>query len=211
MPQPHGHFLEQGPARPMSAGFARALARRVYAGRSDISPELARHAEQLAKMVPEAPGRVHSLGAWTDEATRGALRASLPPELAGAMRPSFEWYGCRGAGFHTDAHYDAVLFGAWCLAGPDRDIVFGRTARRLPCGIGALLVFDPYEPHAVLDAGHAQYRRELYELAPASLYLAFELELQPPLRESFGIDEALAGLPAITSATPVNAETGALG
>ena len=195
----------------MAAGFARSLALRAFSAVCPVPGSLVHEAAQLAKRVPSQPGRVHQMGPFFDKLAHGSLSDCLPQELAAAMRGQFEWYGCRAAGFHTDAHYDAVLFGAWCLAGPDRELVFGRCGKRLPCGVGSLVIFDPFEPHAVLDPGQARYERDRYLDAPASLLLAFELDLLPAVRRQFGIGDAVAGCRAVSSATPVNAETGAIG
>ena len=194
-------------APPLSAGAGRSLARRIWHGRAPASPALRQRAEQLGLESPQQPGRVHQLGRFEDERAFQALHRSLPTGLAAALRPQFEWYGCRGAGFHTDAHYDAVLFGAWCLAGLPRDIAFDGGVR-LRCAAGDLVVFDPFQPHAVLDPGQPLYRRECYEGAPASVFAGFELELSDAVRQCFGIGEAEPGAFSIGSATAVNAETG---
>jgi hypothetical protein len=211
MPAAHGRYVEHPGPIQVSAGGARALARRLWHGRMPAPARLQQQASELAAAVPTAPGRVHSLGPFEDQSGDLALRAALPPSLAALLRPQFEWYGCRGAGFHTDAHYDGVLFGAWCLAGPNRTIVFARSGLRLACAAGDLVVFDPFEPHAVLDAGRPHYRREHYLDAPASVLLAFELQLAGSLRKQFGIAEPAPGALTISSATVVNAETGAIG
>ncbi len=205
-----GRFVEQQVASAASAGHARSLAQRLWHGHCAVDPELRQRASQLAAAAPALPGRVHGLGSFTDDAALQALSAALPLKLAAALSTKFEWYGCRGAGFHTDAHYDAVLFGAWCLAGPPREIVFARSGLRLPLSIGWMVVFDPFEPHAVLDAAHAGYTREAYQGAPANLFLAFELALTQALRARFGIGPAPAGAYAISSSTAVNAETGTI-
>jgi len=72
------------------------------------------------------------------------------------------------------------------------------------------VVFDPFEPHAVLEPGASLYRRERYDGAPVSLFVGFELELTPAVRELFGIGEAPAGAPVLASSVAINAETGAL-
>jgi len=194
----------------MSAGAGRSLARAVWHGRATPPEPLRTRAGSLAEHTPPVPGRVHGLGRFEDEAARRALGASLPRELAAALRPQFEWYGCRGAGFHTDAHYEAVLFGAWYLAGPPRDLVFAPAGPNLRCEVADFVVFDPFQPHAVLDPGCSRYDREHYAQAPASLFLGFELELTVPVCERFGIGPAETGALAIGSATAVNAETGAI-
>jgi hypothetical protein len=205
-----GRLIELPATAPMTAGAGRSLARRVWHGRAAVPQSLRQLAADLAEQTPQVPGRVHELGRFEDEAGRGALGASLPPEAAAALRARFEWYGCRGAGFHTDAHYETVLFGAWCIAGPPRDVVFAPGGLNLRCAEGDLVVFDPFQPHAVLDPGCGRYDREHYVRAAASLFLGFELELTKEVCERFGVDPAEPGALAIGSATAVNAETGAI-
>jgi len=192
----------------MAAGASRGLARRIWHGRLPIPPELGRCAAQLAQQTPATPGRVHTLGRFADESALLTLRAGLPAAFGSALRPEFEWYGCKGAGFHTDAHYDAVLFGAWLLAGPPRDIAFAEPPLRLACSAGDAVVFDPFQPHAVLDPGEAGYERGRYLPAAPNVFLGFELELTDIVRRQFGIGPAETGAFSIGSATPVNAETG---
>ena len=102
-------------------------------------------AHTIAARHGDGRGRVQAAGAFADEAVLAALRAALPPDLAQAVRPRFEWYSCRGAHFHNDAHYGDVLFGAWCVAGPVTNIVFPRTGWRVASTIGTAIVFDPFE------------------------------------------------------------------
>jgi hypothetical protein len=157
-----------------------------------------------------APGRVHGLGRFASPPIRSALAGALPAAVRDSLRGQFEWYACRGAFFHNDAHYGAVLFGAWCVGGPPREIVFARAGVRLPAAPGDWVVFDPFEPHAVLDLGSACYRREGYEGAQASLFLGFELRLDEAVRRAFGIGPAPAGAPLLASSIAISAETGAL-
>jgi hypothetical protein len=207
-------FLSRGrlialPSAPLrSAGGCRSLAGWVWQTRAAAPAPLERRAAQLAKETPSPPGRVHDLGRFEDETSWRSLRSRLPDHLAAALRPPLEWYGCRGAGFHTDAHYSTVLFGAWYLAGPPRNLVFGDPALQLACANGELVVFDPFQPHAVLDSGQARYDRERYLAAPASVFLGFELELTGAIRRRFGIGPAEPDAFAVSSSTAVNAETG---
>jgi hypothetical protein len=157
-----------------------------------------------------APGRVHGLGRFGSSEVRAALAAALPARLRDSLRSKFEWYACRGAFFHNDAHYGEVLFGAWCVAGPKREIVFARAGARVPAGPGDWVVFDPFEPHAVLDTGTERYQRAHYDRAPVSLFLGFELELDEGVRRAFGIGPALAGSPVLASSVAINAESGEL-
>ena len=154
------------------------------------------------------PGRVHGLGRFASREIRSALAAALPGALRESLRGEFEWYACRGAFFHNDAHYSAVLFGAWCVAGPPREIVFSRAFARCPAAMGDWVVFDPFEPHAVLDRADDRYRQEHYDGAPVSLFLGFELALDEPVRRAFGIGPPQAGAPVLASSVAINAETG---
>jgi len=162
----------------------------------------------MAEQTPASPGRVHGLGQFRDESAWQQLHACLPAHLAVALRGQFEWYACRGAGFHTDAHYPSVLFGAWHLAGPARDIVFADPWLRVGCASGELVIFDPFQPHAVLDPGEERYRRDRYATAAASVFLGFELELTDAVRQQFGVGPPESDALSISSATAVNAETG---
>lgn len=156
------------------------------------------------------PGRVHSLGRFGSSEIRAPLASAMPPALREPLRSEFEWYACRGAFFHNDAHYGEVLFGAWCVAGPRREIVFARAGARAAAGPGDWVVFDPFEPHAVLDPGEHRYRRERYVGSPVSLFLAFELRLDQAACEAFGIGPPIPGTPVLASSAAINAETGAL-
>ncbi len=155
-----------------------------------------------------SPGRVIGLGRFANSAIHSALAAALPDGLGEALRGQFEWYACRAAFFHTDAHYGAVLFGAWCVAGPPREIVFARASARCPAGEGDWAIFDPFEPHAVLDRATDSYQRERYDGAPVSLFLGFELELDEPVRRAFGIGPPRPGSLVLASSVAINAETG---
>jgi hypothetical protein len=202
-------FVEMAcaPAVCRCAGAAdRGSATRVLFGRREVPPEV---------MLPDAsavaaPGRVHGLGSFRAEAVRAALADALPPALRDSLRATFEWYACRGAFFHNDAHYGEVLFGAWCVAGPPREIAFARAGLRLPAGPGDWVVFDPFEPHAVLDGGADRYRREDYDGAPASVFIGFELQLDEPVRRAFGIGPPRASSPVLASSVAIHAESGAL-
>jgi hypothetical protein len=179
-----------------------------------IEPDAAARARAqavAASLAGAAPGRVESGGTFEDAALGAALRRALPSEIAAALRPRFEWYGCRGAFFHNDAHFGDVLFGVWCLAGPARDLVFARLERRIPVAVGAAVVFDPFEPHAVLDRGAARYDRTDYEGAPIGVFLGFELALDAAVRSAFGIGAPIAAALELSSRVAVHAETGALG
>ena len=202
------HFIDlNGPAatcRPQ-AGGDRAAARRVLVGH--MSPE---HIAAPRPPSNTSPGRVVSLGRFVDDGIRAALAAVLPPSLIAALRAEFEWYACRGAFFHNDAHYGGVLFGAWCVSGPARELVFARSGIRVPVEPSDWVAFDPFEPHAVLDKGAAGYARDRYVIAPASVFVGFELALDDAVRSAFRIGPPEAAAPLLTSAVAINAETGAL-
>lgn len=167
-------------------------------------------AAQAAAAAPVASGRVHGGGSFVHAGAWAALQQALPAPLAAALRPNLDWYVCRGAFFHTDAHYGDVLFGAWCMRGPARELVFPRLALKVPAAVGDCAVFDPFEPHAVLAPGAAAYEREAYEGTEPSVFLGFELELTDAVRAAFAIGAAPADGPELSSRTAVNAETGEL-
>jgi len=158
-----------------------------------------------------AVGRVDSAGAFEDAEITRALSAALPDLFVHALSPRMDWYGCRGAHFHNDAHFEDVLFGVWCVAGPDRELVLPRVACHLPAGVGSIVVFDPFEPHAVLDRGVDRYRREDYDGSAPSIFLGFELRLTATMREAFGVTDPVSRTDwTLSSRVPVHAETGAL-
>jgi len=188
------------------AGAAdRGIARRLLSGHRPV-PAIA--LPDVATV--NIPGRVFGLGRFRDQAVSTSLCAALPEALRTALRPDLEWYACRGAFFHNDAHYGGVLFGAWCIDGPRREIVFARSGVRLPASPGDWIVFDPFEPHGVLDEGAIRYERRRYVGAPASIFIGFELALDVKVLSEFGIASAAAGAPVLASGAAINAETGAL-
>jgi len=199
--------LDASPLLAASASGLRPLARHVAQAFRTPSPQLVARALAVGNERFEV-GRVHSGGAWTDDGLRLEIGSGLDPGLRSALRTRFEWYICRGAFFHTDAHYSDVLFGIWYLSGPPVDIVFGRAGLRLSADPGTLAVFDPFEVHGVLRRDAAAYRADDYVNAETSVFAGFEVDLVEPVRERFGI----AGLPAdarvVSSATRVSATTG---
>ncbi|HUL63844.1 MAG TPA: hypothetical protein VLW55_04445 [Burkholderiaceae bacterium] len=153
-------------------------------------------------------GRVESLGTFEDIEIERELRQGLPESLASFARSRLEWYGCRGAFFHNDAHYDGVLFGIWSILGPARDVVFPRLDCRLSSAVGSMAVFDPFEPHGVLDAAAVTYRAEDYEGAKPSVFLGFEITLSAEVREAFGIAPAHERGLTLSSRIAINPENG---
>lgn len=200
----------------------RRAARRIACGRLPAGIRLTRQAQEIVASRSAAgelvPGRVLCTGSFEDPTLFRRLARRLPAACAAALRPQFEGYACRGAHFHTDAHYGDVLFGAWCVSGPAREIVFPRLGLRLPGAVGCWVLFDPFEPHAVLDRGAPRYRRDDYEQAEPNGLVGFEVRLTPGVRAAFGIDAApgdaaqrdSGSLPALSSARRVDPETGAL-
>ena len=198
--------LPCAPAVCRGPAAARGSAARLLIGR------LALPALDLPDTGPVVvPGRVHSLGRFKRDGLHKALADALPAALRNSLRTGFEWYACRGAFFHNDAHYGTVLFGAWCVAGPPREIVFARAGTRVPAGPGDWVIFDPFEPHAVLDPGtDDRYTREHYAGAPASLFVGFELHLDERVVDAFAITPAHPDAPVLASSVAIHAETGAL-
>jgi hypothetical protein len=191
-------------------GLTRSLAARLW--HADRAPSAGLRARTaLARLgLTGAIGRVESAGPFEDAALERELKTALPDLIAAAVRTSMEWYGCRGAFFHNDAHYEGVLFGVWSIAGPARELVFPRIDRRLNAAVGSIVIFDPVEPHAVLDPQAARYRREDYETAEPNVFLGFEVALSPEVRDAFGIGPARGSSMPLSSRIAVNPETGAL-
>lgn len=209
-----GTFLSQGcPAVCESGARYRSAATRIFASTYTPGRALRRAAQAVAKRCPLGAGRVHALGDFEDGRARKELAAALPGGLE--LRQRFEWYACRGAAFHNDAHYADVLFGAWCVDGPPREIVFPRCALRAPAAVGEFVVFDPFEPHAVLDPGCTTYTQESYAGSNANVFVGFEIVIDATAEELFGIrqlahDEHRPGQILLSSRIPINAETGAI-
>jgi len=93
--------------------------------------------------------------------------------------------------FHTDAHYDEVLFGAWCMAGPMREFVsrHGAAARVRGRRSGRVSIRSS---RCSAGSGQLRYDRERYVAAAATVFLGFELERPAEVRERFGIGSGQA-------------------
>ena len=199
-------------APPLLAGSGtslRAVARRVACGSRQPDESLVLRARAAGGSdVPV--GRVHSAGTWSDGRVGRELAAALGDPLAKALRPTFEWYLCRGAFFHTDAHYTGVMFGIWYLDGPAVDIVFPRADVRVPAAPGSIVIFDPFEVHGVLRSGASEYAAGDYAERARSVFAGFELELDRAVQRAFGITAPAAGARVVSSRTRVSATTGAL-
>lgn len=189
-------------------GGRRSSATRLLAGSLALPLGLRETANPVA-FDAAAPGRVVSGGTFELAEAHAALAAALGPVLAASLRRSFEWYVCRGAFFHNDAHYAGVLFGAWCVDGPVREVAFSRLGLRAAVAPGDWVVFDPFEPHAVLDPGTPTYDRARYADARPSVFAGFEIELNEVTRAAFAIAEDAQGI-ELSSRTRINAETGAI-
>jgi hypothetical protein len=188
-------------------GTARSLARRI--GRARLQPIAALQvigAEHAARVT--TAGRVCSAGRFRDPSVHDALAGLLGPRLANRLRPEFEWYVCRSAFFHNDAHYGDVLFGVWCVAG-DVQLVFPRADVRLGATTGEVVVFDPFEIHGVLARGATVFEPERQAANEASVFVGFELSLEADVREAFGITEAGGGV-VIASATRISPRDGTI-
>jgi hypothetical protein len=187
----------------MPAGGVRGVAGKIgYAHSADRLPD------PPAGEVPR-PGRVCSAGAWQSALVHSALAAMLGAPLAPSLRTRLEWYLTRGAFFHNDAHYEGVLFGVWCIAGPPAELVFPRLGVRIDASPGRLAVFDPFEVHGVLSPGRDRYASEDYDHSPASVFVGFELELTAAVAQTFDVAPA-ADAPTLSSATRIDPTTGAV-
>jgi len=202
------HYLSVD-ASPLLARAAalRPVATRVAHGFRAPDAALAARAAALAPEL--AVGRVCTAGAWGDAAVHAALADALDAPLRPALRRGFEWHLCRGALFHTDAHYGDVLFGVWCAAGPAMDLVFPRAGIRIASRPGTIAIFDPFEVHGVLRPGADEYRAEDYASAAISAFVGFELAMDDAVRERFGIADGVSDARIVSSNTRVAAATGA--
>lgn len=188
----------------------RSIATRFWRNERTPDAGLTAAGREIAGRLTGRAGRVESGGTFENPQVSAEVARALPDELRSFLRPAFEWYGCRGAFFHNDAHYDGVLFGVWSLDGPPRDVVFSRVGVRARAAIGCLVVFDPYEPHAVLAPGKKRYLAEDYAGAEANLFLGFELTLAPEVRRAFGVGAAEPRRMTLSSRIAINPETGAI-
>ena len=155
-----------------------------------------------------AVGKVHAAGTWQCPTARTQLAEALGDPLGAALRASFEWYYCRGAFFHNDAHYDARLFGVWCITTPRCDLVFPRIDVRVAVASGSIVVFDPFEVHGVLVPGHSAYTAGDYQCSGASVFLGFELDITRAVADLFGIHDRTDPGFVISSQTRIDAASG---
>lgn len=191
-----------------AAGIARSIARAIAVGDRTPDAVLSARAHDIAG-GDCAIGKVHARGMWQESVVQTQLAEALGGALAPALRADFEWYYCRGAFFHNDAHYDARLFGVWYVFGPPVELVFPRATVRLGVGPGSIVVFDPFEVHGVLAPGRSSYAATDYQSADASVFLGFELDITPVIADAFDIHDGLDG-PVISSRTRISAASGAI-
>ncbi len=187
-------------------GVVRSIAKAVAVGLCVPDATLQERAREIVGLRG-AVGKVHAGGCWQDPAVHQQLAEALGTHLGPALRQDFEWYYCRGAYFHNDAHYDARLFGVWCIESPPMQLVFPRAALRLTVGPASVVVFDPFEVHGVLAPGCSTYAANDYQSAEASAFVGFELEITPALADAFDIKDDASG-PVISSRTRINASSG---
>ncbi|MEP6607410.1 MAG: hypothetical protein ABJA83_01885 [Burkholderiaceae bacterium] len=191
-----------------SGGIARSIATNIAYGVCNVDASLRVRANGAGNAASVA-GRVYSHGTWRDPAVRAQLSEKLGLSLASALREDFEWYCCRGAFFHNDAHYEARLFGIWCITGPRAELVFPRAAVRLECAPGTIGVFDPFEVHGILRASANVFSAGDYDATEASVFVGFELDLTLAVAAAFCIKPGMAGR-LISSRTRISASSGEL-
>ena len=184
------------------------MAQSVAVGKCVADSTTCARARALAVHVG-AVGKVHAAGNWQDAAVRQHLANALGTRLGSALRPDFEWYYCRGAFFHNDAHYDARLFGVWYIEGPPMQLVFPRAALRVDLARSSVVVFDPFEVHGVLAPGSPAYAANDYQSIPASVFVGFELDINDDVAKTFGIDDDITGQ-VISSKTRIDPASGAI-
>jgi hypothetical protein len=191
-----------------AAGVARSIARAIAFGERAPDATLSARAHDVARS-DGAIGKVHARGIWQEPAVQAQLADVLSGPLAPALRADFEWYYCRGAFFHNDAHYDDRLFGVWYVFGPPVELVFPRATVRLGIGAGSIVVFDPFEVHGVLAPGRSSYAATDYQSADPSVFLGFELDITPVIADAFDMHDGLNG-PVISSRTRISTASGAI-
>jgi hypothetical protein len=206
-------FIAHGapPLACASASGTRSIAQRLACGRQAPDGALIAAAREIVAPTGAA-GRVQSGGTFRDASVTAQIAQALGPALAPALRETLEWYVCRGAHFHNDAHYGEVMFGVWCVVGPPADLVFPRAGLRLAAGPGCFAVFDPFEVHGELAPSCERYAADDYADASPSVFVGFELEL-PPVRQAFGIGRFIderSDARVISSQTRIDAASGAL-
>jgi len=200
--------LDAPPLLARSESTLRSVARRVAHTFLPPSADLVARAGPVAACGFDV-GRVHSGGSWNDAQVHREIVAALDAPLRPMLRERFEWYLCRGACFHTDAHYADVLFGVWYVLGPAVDIVFSRGHRRIAAEPGTLVVFDPFEVHGVLQPGATVYCADDYAGSAPSVFVGFEVECREAVTAGFEMAPGPPEARVVSSSTRVSAVTGA--
>ncbi len=191
-----------------ATGNARSIARTIAAGRCVPDEALRARAREIAGRTGGI-GKVHAGGTWREPGVHAQLAEALGARLGPALRADFEWYYCRGAFFHNDAHYDARLFGVWYVEGPPIELVFPRAALRLAVAPGSIVVFDPFEVHGALAPGCSTYAASDYQSGETSVFLGFELDITSAIADAFDIHDGASGH-VISSRTRIDATSGAI-
>ena len=191
-----------------TSGAARSLAAAAAIGACTPDATLRSRARQIADSNA-AVGKVHAGGTWQDPSVQAHLAESLGTRLGPSLREGFEWYYCRGAFFHNDAHYEARLFGIWYIDGPQIEFVFPRAALRIAAAPSSVVVFDPFEVHGVVAPGLNTYAASDYQDAEASVFVGFELDITLAIADAFGIQDGARGH-VISSRTRIDATSGAI-
>ena len=163
-----------------------------------------------SQLARARPAKCTPLVLGDDPIVHQHLAETLGTRLASALRPDFQWYYCRGAFFHNDAHYDARLFGVWYIEGPPMHLVFPRAALRLDIAPQSVVIFDPFEVHGVLAPGSDTYAASDYQGACASVFVGFELDIDTSVADAFQIRDDISGS-VISSRTRIDPASGAIG
>ncbi|KWT98136.1 MULTISPECIES: hypothetical protein [unclassified Variovorax] len=114
---------------------------------------------------------LEDLGETNSLVIRNLLRSVLQPVLGErSIRYLSTDYGAivgGGLPYHHDMPYSNGIFGAWCIEGPpERTVRFGEMDIEVPFKPGTVVVFDPAQPHALLN-GKRQFEETDY--APTDL------------------------------------------
>jgi hypothetical protein len=190
-----------------TGGNVRSIANKIAYAQSVAGKALQARASELRNQA-YVPGRVYSCGSWSDDEVHSHLAAVLGSTLGSGLRTDFEWYCCRGAFFHNDAHYDGRLFGTWSIGGPAHYLVFPRESVRLTRAPNNIAIFDPFEVHGILLERAKVFEPADYADSESTAILGFELDLTPAIADAFGIASG-ATERVISSATRISASNGA--
>jgi hypothetical protein len=153
----------RGKLRPRIAGTS------VLVSRWDPNAELLLAADALdIKRFAKCARQKARLGEGYLELTSTTLateqRMALAGQLgaAGLAEQRFErddclFAACTQVSFHHDLPL-AGIFGAWCLTGPARDLIFPHVGLRVPFSPGTFVIFDSVQPHGLLAAGETKFK-----------------------------------------------------